>query len=449
MHKTRVLVADEDAAQARALGTALVQHGYACELARTGTAALSAVVRGACDIVICDVRLGTSSDLELLDRMHGADLTMPIIILTARGSTSGAVEAMKHGAFHYLVRPCSMDDLYAHLRAAVAGTESARLPVSARASSSGDELLVHESPSMEALLETCALVARSSAPVLILGESGTGKELVARLIHRRSPRASRPFVAINTSAIPEHLLESELFGHVRGAYTGANHARAGLFAEADGGTILLDEIGDMPRTLQPKLLRVLQLGEVRAVGSDHTRRVDVRIIAATHRDLPEMIRAGQFRDDLHYRLNTLTLRLPALRDRREDIVPLARLLLRAALDRNPDSPVKSLGDEALAMLRQASWPGNVRELESAIERAVVLGRSAVVSVRDLAFLDCALPSPTTPAWPQTEGKQVTLREMTQRYVDWTLAQTHGDKTEAARRLGIDISTLYRRQRGRN
>ncbi|HEY6878401.1 MAG TPA: sigma 54-interacting transcriptional regulator, partial [Polyangiales bacterium] len=245
MQNVRVLVADDDVAQGRALGTSLVSLGYACELVRTDAATVSAVLRRACDIVICDVRLGASRDLELLDRLRNCDPPVPVIILTALATVQGAVDAMKHGAYQYLLRPCAADTLHLHISAALAGCESSRLRFASARAPNGDQL-VHQSAAMDALVQSVSLIARSSAPVLILGESGTGKELIARAIHERGSRRTRPFVAINTTAIPEHLLESELFGHVRGAYTGATNARAGLLAEADGGTLLLDEIGDMP-----------------------------------------------------------------------------------------------------------------------------------------------------------------------------------------------------------
>jgi two-component system response regulator HydG len=298
-------------------------------------------------------------------------------------------------------------------------------------------------------METVALVANSSAPVLIVGDTGTGKERLARAIHARGPRRGRPFVAVNTSAIPEALLESELFGHARGAFTGAQQARAGLFGEADGGTLLLDEIGDMPLTLQPKILRVLQFGEARAVGSDRPRQVDVRIIAATHRDLNARMREGKFRDDLHYRLNTLTLRIAPLRERREDVAPLVRQFLAAARIRAPASPVTSIAPDAMLLLERSPWPGNVRELESAVERVVVLGREATVLARDFSFLEAPPPLVASDVWHQNDGPHFTLRQMNQRYLDWVLEQTAGDKTRAAEVLGIDLSTLYRWQRAKN
>ena len=303
--------------------------------------------------------------------------------------------------------------------------------------------MVYESAVMRSLVESIALVAQSNAAVLILGESGTGKERVARAIQAGGPRAGETFLAVNTSAIPEQLLESELFGHVRGAFTGATQARRGLLMEAHGGTLLLDEIGDMPLALQPKLLRVLQFGETRPVGSDRIGQVDVRIIAATHRDLNALVKEGRFREDLHYRLNVIPLVVPPLRDRQDDIIPLVELFLREARKRTIASPVESIDKEALSVLVRAPWPGNVRELENTIERLVVLGREAVVTVKDLTFLEAHAHSKT---WLRLDGVPLTLKQMNQRYLDWVLARTDGNKPRAAKILNIDLSTLYRWER---
>jgi two-component system response regulator HydG len=410
----RVLIANDDIAAAHRLGQSLIQQGYFCEVAPTARAALAVMQRGACDLVICDVRIDAGEAFELLEGLKRTAAKVPVIILTANGSTQEAVEAIKHGAFQYLVRPCPIDDLHGHINRALAQVAALgrRWPSGAHTPWSSE--IVHECSAMKTLLESVARVALSSAPVLILGDSGTGKERIARAIHAAGPRQARAFVAVNTSAIPEALLESELFGHVRGAYTGATQARSGLFQEADGGTLFLDEIGDMPRVLQPKLLRALQFGEIRAVGSDHARPVDVRIVAATHRDLDTLVREGGFRDDLRYRLNTVVLMIPPLRARREDIGVLVQQFLVAARARSPASPVTGFSREALALLEQASWPGNVRELESAVERAVILGRDATVAPADLAFLQEASAPSTSSAWPQANGRHFTLRQMNQR-----------------------------------
>jgi two-component system, NtrC family, response regulator HydG len=440
---------DDDAEAARALGQSLVRQGYFCELARTTAAALTLMARAICDVAICEARLGTGQALQPLDLLKTAYPLLPVIVLATSGTTSEAVTAIKHGAFQYLVKPYPVADLHRHIRQAVVDREEFQLRTASDDAAAWGGEIVHESLIMEELLETMALVALSTAPVLLVGETGSGKERVARAIHARGPRRSRPFVAVNTTAIPEQLLESELFGHVRGAYTGALQSRTGLFAEADGGTLLLDEIGDMPMGLQPKLLRVLQFGEARSLGSDRARHVNVRIIAATQRDLSDLVREGQFRDDLRYRLNTLALHVPPLRERRKDIAALARQFLSAARVRSPSSPVTSIDAEAMLILEQAPWRGNVRELESVVERLVVLGRQPIVTPHQLSFLDSTPGAEAAEPWPRSNGRHLTLRQMNQRYLDWVLEQTEGDKTRAAEALGIDISTLYRWQRAKN
>src|SRR5579864_9539333 len=298
---------------------------------------------------------------------------------------------------------------------------------------------------MRTLQTTIDFVARSSAPVLVTGETGAGKELVTRAIHARSARRHQPFVAVNMSAIPQDLLEAELFGHVRGAFTGAAQPRKGLFMEADGGTLLLDEIGDMSFTLQSKLLRVLQFGDVRPVGSERTHHVDVRVIAATHRNLDALVKEGRFREDLYFRLNVLPVFVPALRDHREDIPELATYLLAEACRRAPLSPVRSIGPDALRLLSDAPWPGNVRELASSIERAVVFGVDEMIDSNQLSPVrsGAVASGAPTPTWPFPSDAPWTLRKLSRGYADWVLAETGGDKERAAEILGIDLSTLYR------
>jgi two-component system response regulator HydG len=308
----------------------------------------------------------------------------------------------------------------------------------------GEVGLVGSGPAMRALRTTIDFVARSSAPVLITGETGVGKELVARATHARSERRNRPFIAVSTVAIPRELLEGEIFGHVRGGFTGAVQARKGLLTEADGGTLLLDEIGDMPFELQAKLLRVLQFGDVRPVGSDRVHHVDVRIIAATHRDLPALIKEGRFREDLYFRLNVLPVLVPPLRERREDIPALVAHFLADACRRAPRSPVRSIGPDALRVLVESPWPGNVRQLASHVERAVVFGVDEVIDGGRL----CQVPSTTTPApaWPFPSDAPWSLQRLSRTYVDWVLAETGGNKKRAAEILGVNLSTLYRWRR---
>jgi len=293
---------------------------------------------------------------------------------------------------------------------------------------------------MRTLQTAIDFVAQSSAPVLITGETGVGKELVARAIHARSARSLRPFMAVNTSAIPQELLEGDLFGHARGAFTGAAQPRKGLLTEADGGTLLLDEIGDMSLGLQAKLLRVLQFGDIRPVGSERTHHVDARVIAATHRDLPALVEKGEFRQDLYFRLNVLPVSVPPLRDHPEDIPALVASFLRQACQRSPQSPVRSIGPDAVRRLSEAPWPGNVRELASAIERAVVFGADEMVDASQLL----AVRGDASPQeWPFPTDAPWTLRRLSRAYADWVLAEAGGNKERAAEILGIDLSTLYR------
>jgi two-component system response regulator HydG len=395
-----------------------------------------------CDVVICELPVPGEGIFEALAQLKAAQPHLPVIIRTSSGSIAEAVGAIKHGAYQYLAAPID-EDAFAAL-VVQAWNDSRQVTRTTRPPRVAPDLLTgeleHASSIMRELVESVALVARSNAPVLIVGETGTGKERVARAIHEGGPRAHQPFIAVNTSAIPDALLESEVFGHVRGAFTGATQARRGLLAEAHGGTVLLDEIGDMPVALQPKLLRVLQFGEVRQVGSDRFGHVDVRIIAATHRNLDALVREDRFREDLRYRLNVISLVVPPLRDRREDILPLALRFLDEALRRTTESPVECISEEAMDALMRADWPGNVRELENAIERLVVLGRKREITAADLEFLSQrsaehkSVPPPVSP---------VTLKQMNRQYLDRVLASTGGDKVRAAGILDIDLSTLYR------
>jgi two-component system response regulator HydG len=352
-----------------------------------------------------------------------------------------------------VVKPCDSDDLCRIVNAALETRPLQSATVARRSQPppppvlpSGNLELVGSSVAMSLLQTAIDSVAQSSAPVLITGETGVGKDVVARAIHARSPRCQRPFVAVNTSAIPNELLEGELFGHVRGGFTGAVQPRKGLFIEADGGTLLLDEIGDMSFGLQAKILRVLQFGDVRPVGSDRTHHVDVRVIAATHRDLPALVKEGRFRQDLYYRLFVLPVFVPPLRDRREDIPALAAHFLAEARARMPRSPVRSIGHDALRGLCESPWPGNVRELASAIERAVVFGTDEFMDLKALGPLPQDASSAT---WPCKSDAPWTLRQLNRAYAEWVLRGTGGNKEQAAALLGIDLSTLYRWQRAQH
>jgi two-component system response regulator HydG len=440
MNRARVLIAEDRVDVANGLRDVLVSDGYAVEIASNGDAAFERAARSAFDVVICSIHLGEMRNLHLVDQLNGLSPTPPVIVTADEATIGEATRAVERGA-HQLVTVAAGPALLRGLVDEV--TRGTTQPTTQRPATLASSDLVSASPAMQALLDTVTLVAQSNAPVLIHGESGSGKERVARAIHAQSLRNRRAFVAVNAAAIPEQLLESEMFGHVRGAFTGATQSRRGVFDEADGGTVLLDEIGDMPLPLQAKLLRVLQFGEVRPVGSERVHHVDVRVIAATHRDLAELVRVGSFRDDLRYRLDVLKLDVPPLRRRREDIPLLVEHFLQRARARTPGSPVRAVDSAAMTALLEAPWPGNVRELESTIERLVVLGREEVISPRHLA------PAGSVPAvepWSVDRHRLMTLREMNQSYLAWVLGQTDGDKVRAARILDIDLSTLYRWQR---
>jgi two-component system response regulator HydG len=368
-----------------------------------------------------------------------------------------AVDAVKRGAFQYMVKPFQGEGLRRAVTEALDEGRRRRPNVGSPRLAHGPPTvssleLIGPGPAMHALQTAIDFVARSDAPVLVTGETGVGKELVAHAIHARSARCHSPFVAVNTAAIPQALLEGEIFGYARGAFTGAVHARKGLLTEADGGTLLLDEIGDMPIALQAKLLRVLQFGDIRPLGSDRSHHVDVRIVTASHRDLGALIKEGQFREDLYYRLNVLPVRVPPLRDRREDIPALASHFLAEACMRAPRSPVRSIGDDAVRALCEASWPGNVRELAGAIERAVVFGQGETIGREHLSLRSGSAPAleggAQAPTWPFPSDAPWTLRRLSRAYTAWTLSQTGGNKERAAEILGIDLSTLYRWQRVR-
>jgi two-component system response regulator HydG len=459
--RSRVLVVDDDADIREALRGLFSVDDHDCEVAPDAATALAIVDRQTFDIVISDIRMEGMSGLELLGVVRKSHPALPVILITGLGGIPQAVEAVKRGAFEYLTKPIDVDKLRRVVASALDDRrhpgEDARL--SRPAVPVGTSELIGTGAAMRTLQSTIDFVAKSSAPVLIQGETGVGKELVARAIHERSARSHQPFVAVNTSAIPHDLLEGELFGHVRGGFTGAVNTRKGLLTEADGGTLFLDEIGDMPLALQAKLLRVLQFGDVRPVGSDRSHHVDVRVLAATHRDLAVLVKEARFREDLFYRLNVLQVFVPPLRDRREDIPALAAHFLAEACRRAPLSPVRSIGVDSLRALTEASWPGNVRELASSIERAVVFGVDEMIDVNRLSLIardpwvGGRVTAPTdgaqTHAWPFPSDSPWSLRRLSLAYVEWAVSKTAGDKKRAAEMLGIDVSTLYRWQRARD
>jgi len=445
-YQPSILVIDDELGILDTLRILLKNSGYQVETAQGGRAGLEAIKAARPDIVLSDVRMPQVTGIEILKATHEVDPETPVILMTAQASLQSAMDAVNQGAFYYILKPFSNDDLLAICRRAAehrqlrAENKHLKREIRRREHSLG----AHPIGKSKLFLDVIALaeqVAPTESTVLIQGESGTGKEVVARYIHELSERTDGPFFSINCGALPESLLESELFGHVKGSFTGAVRDKQGLFAAARGGTFFLDEIGETQPSTQVKLLRVLQEREALPVGGTEPIPVDVRVLAATNKDLEEEIRRGQFRSDLYYRLNVISLRLPTLRDRREDIHLLAEAFLhRLAAER--DQPVRHLAPEALDAILAYDWPGNVRELENALEHAIVLSRGDVIP-------PAALPERITarkaePLVAERQHDNPTLDAVEQAYIMWILQNEGGNKSRAAQVLGIDPSTLYRK-----
>ncbi|AHE59790.1 TPA: sigma-54-dependent response regulator transcription factor ZraR [Escherichia albertii] len=428
-----ILVVDDDISHCTILQALLRGWGYNVALANSGRQALAQVREQVFDLVLCDVRMAEMDGIATLKEIKALNPAIPVLIMTAYSSVETAVEALKTGALDYLIKPLDFDNLQATLEKALAHTHcvDAEMP----AVSASQFGMVGKSAVMQHLLSEIALVAPSEATVLIHGDSGTGKELVARAIHASSARREKPLVALNCAALNESLLESELFGHEKGAFTGADKRREGRFVEADGGTLFLDEIGDISPMMQVRLLRAIQEREVQRVGSNQTIPVDVRLIAATHRDLAEEVNAGRFRQDLYYRLNVVAIEVPSLRQRREDIPLLADHFLQRFAERNRKA-VKGFTPQAMDLLIHYDWPGNIRELENAVERAVVLLTGEYISERELPLAIAGTPIPMA----QSQDIQP-LVEVEKEVILAALEKTGGNKTEAARQLGITRKTL--------
>ena len=431
MKKPCILVVDDDAALRELITLRLEANGFRVEAAPSGEAALAQLAVSRPDAVLTDMQMDGMDGMALFNAIRARDPALPVIVLTAHGTIPDAVAATQQGLFGYLTKPYDAATLVDVLKRAT------RLTGSAPDAGDSDwrSEIVTVSPAMETLLAEAKLAAQSEAALLIQGESGTGKELLARAIHRASPRHNKPFVAINCGAIPAELLESELFGHVKGAFTGATRDHPGLFQSADGGTVFLDEIGDMPLPLQVKLLRVLQEGEVRPVGATETRAVDVRILSATHCDLEEAVANGSFREDLYYRLNVVNLRLPPLRERREDIPLLAQHFL-AALTEKYHRRICGFAPDALDMLTAADWPGNIRQLANALEQCVALCTTTTIPVSLVAR---ALRDKPTEIQPLAEARAAFERD----YLVNLLKLTRGHVSEVARLAGRNRTEVYR------
>ncbi len=428
----QILVIDDDADLLRLLAMRLNAWDYRVVTASSAEEGLSRIAVDTPHLVLSDIRLPGKDGLALFEEIQTRWPTLPVILLTAHGTIPEAVQAMTRGVFSYLTKPFDTATLHHKIKEALHLSRPMAQAVEGEAWRSG---ILYRSSRMAELMAETKVVANSDASVLIRGESGTGKELLARAIHRASPRATRPFVAINCAAMPEQLLESELFGHVRGAFTGANNDHVGLFKAADGGTLFLDEIGDMPTALQVKLLRVLQERAVRPVGATHSTAIDVRVLSATHRDLTRALAEGQFREDLYYRLDVVSLSLCRLEERREDIPLLANHFVQQ-LVRKYDKRIVGLVPEAMEMLVAASWPGNVRQLYNVIEQACALATTPLIP---LSLIQRALRIPTLEALNYAEAKQRFERN----YLVQLLKLTDGNVADAARIAERNRTEFYR------
>jgi len=467
----RVLIAEDDRSLRMVMGKALASQGLAVEETGDGTQALARLTDERFDVAIVDIKMPSLSGLDLLERVRALPDPPHVIVITAQNTMANAIEAMKRGAYEYLTKPFDIDLFERLVLQAVGERGEPAGPLSTLDDGPVGEpdtrTLFGESPAMQRVFKAIGRAARSPHAVLVSGESGTGKELVARILHQSSDRASGPFVAVNAAAIPSDLLEATLFGHAKGAFTGATEAHAGKFQAADGGTLFLDEVGEMPLGLQAKLLRVLQEKEFYPLGASRQVRVDVRIIAATNRDLREEVRASRFRSDLYYRLDVLSIELPPLRDRQDDIPPLAQWLL----DRHAatgDVPRCTLAPEAVAWLSNYTFPGNVRELENMLLRAATFATGGVLRVEDLL-------GPTGAERRETGNQEESIEDLLRRrlqpvvrnfhepgrgqksdlhslvvgmaervLIELALERTRGNQVQAAKLLGINRNTLRRK-----
>ena len=448
----RVLIVDDEKLSREFLAHATEALGYEAHAVSSGAMALKALQEDSFDLVFTDLRMPEMDGLALVERLQAEHPEVPTVVVTAHGSIDDAVKALRLGASDFLMKPCSPETLSMvidrisqtaklmreneYLRDELAGIE-------------GDEIIA-KSPLTKAVFESAGRIASSKGTVLITGESGSGKECIAQFIHKNSPRKDAPFVRVNCAALSPQLLESELFGHEKGAFTGAHKTRPGRFELADGGTILLDELGEISPALQAKLLRVLEEEEFERVGGNTTMKVDVRVIASTNRDLPKEVAEGRFREDLYYRLHVLPVHLPPLRERTEDIAPLALHFAALHADKNGRS-TPTFTHEALVRLRDWAWPGNVRELENVLQRAIVLLEGDEIGSKDLVFgtQSPALPEPERRYSHLQTGEEDLGRMLANRPIAdieriailATLERTGGNKTEAARRLGVTARTL--------
>ncbi len=444
--KSKVLIVDDDTSMCELLAEGLVQHGYEARWHASPHEALADLAEHEYDVVLTDINMRDMTGLELCQKATESHPELPVIVITAFGSMETAVQAIRAGAYDFITKPFDIDVVAIAIERAVKHgvltREVQRLQRAVDESRRFDELL-GASPAMKEVYDLLERVGESESTVLVSGESGTGKELVARALHRRSKRSTGPFVAINCAAMPEQLLESELFGHTKGAFTDARNARPGLFVQAKGGTIFLDEIGDMPIGLQPKLLRALQERTVRPVGGDTETPIDVRVVAASNRDLETAIEERKFREDLYYRINVIHVELPPLRARGADVLLLATHYLEHFAAQS-QKDVRSLDAEAAEKLSSYAWPGNVRELANCMERAVALTRNESIGIADLPEKIRTYRTSHVLVAATDPTELVPMEEVEKRYILRVLEAVGGNKTLAAQVLGLDRKTLYRK-----
>lgn len=441
-----VLIVDDDEALLRLVERFYFEKGYQTSTALTAEGAIELIFNEEqdFDLVVCDLHLPTKSGMDLMLELKAVNKEIPVILITASQSIESAVKALKKGAFDYITKPLNFNELevvsHRAIKHHLLERDFKQLKEVVQAPKVG--LLLGSGSKIRELQMLIDRVANSSANILISGESGSGKEMVARAIHSKSSRRNGHFVPVNCSAIPLSLLEAELFGHKKGAFTGAFESRVGLFEEANGGTLFLDEIGDMPKALQTKILRVLQERKIKRVGENEYKSVDVRIIAATNKELKSAVRKGEFREDLYYRLNVIPIAVPPLRERREDIPILAHYFLKKFNLLN-DKNLLGFDREALMKLRRLKWGGNVRELENTIERAVVLSTGPWIKESDISVEGSLEMNERT---SDLFSELLTLRELEQQYINYVLERTNGKKDEAAEILGVNRKTLYRKEK---
>jgi len=441
--RNRILLVDDEADILEVLELALLKMGLDAERAQTVAEAKQQLQRENFQLCLTDMRLPDGSGLDLVEFIGKNVPAVPVAVITAYGSTENAVAALKAGAFDYLSKPVSLEQLRTLVKSALSLTEP--LPPT-----QAERILLGSSPAMEEVRRLIDKLSRSQAPVYITGESGSGKELAARLIHEKSSRAGKPFVAVNCGAIPENLVESEFFGYKKGAFTGAEQDRDGFFQAADGGTLFLDEVADLPLSMQVKLLRAIQEKKVRKVGATQEEAVDVRIISATHQSLAECVESGRFRQDLYYRLNVIELKMPALRELRDDIPQIATAVLGRLAEQMGLAEVPAITDQAMAALRGYVFPGNVRELENVLERALALSGGGALDLGDLSLSQGGAEEMSKPvAEPPGESYSLPdyLDEVEKAAIQSALEKTRYNKTAAARLLGISFRALrYRMER---